>query len=304
MLEAVLAVDVGGTRIKAHWQDPEGRLLSEWVIPTPARDDPSDTIDAIVDLAIDGARQTPAGIRPVAIGLAVPGLVDERTGLAIHSENLGWRDVDLAARFRDRTQLPVAISQDVRAGARAESYSGSARGASSTLFVPIGTGVGAAIVLDGVVRAGPNNRAGEIGHIPAGGSTQPCMCGRSGCLESIASASAIRSRYNARIRDADAPVDGAAEVIARAGAGDRVAAEVWGDAIDALAASLSAADQILDLDLIVIGGGLSLAGETLLGPLRLHLAQRGSASTAVVGAFHRDLAGAVGAGLRAWELAR
>lgn len=301
MRDAVLAVDVGGTRIKAHWQDDEGRRLKEWIATTPSCDDPLDTVDAIVDLTVHSARLAPPGVRPVAIGVAVPGLVDEENGFAIHSENLGWRDVDLAGRFRDRTPLPVAVSQDVRAGARAESHSGAARGASSVLFVPIGTGVGAAIVLDGVVRAGSSNRAGEIGHIPVGSHTQPCVCGRTGCLESIASAAAIRSRYNIRAAD---PVDSAAEVIARASRDDDVAASVWGEAIEALASSLSAADLILDLDLIVIGGGLSLAGESLLGPLRAQLAQRGSGSTSVVGAYHRDLAGAVGAGLRAWETVR
>lgn len=300
MRDAVLAVDVGGTRIKTHWQDAEGGRLGERIVTTPSCDDPLDTIDAIVDLTVRSALLPPPGLHPVAIGVAVPGLVDEEKGFAIHSENLGWRDVDLARRFGDRTLLPVAVSQDVRAGARAESHSGSARGASSVLFVPIGTGVGAAIVLDGIVRAGSSNRAGEIGHIPVGSSTQPCICGRSGCLESIASAAAIRSRYNDR---AAASVGSAAEVITRASLGDAVAASVWGEAIDALASSLSAADLILDLDLIVIGGGLSLAGDSLISPLRKRLAQRGSGCT-VVGAYHRDLAGAVGAGLRAWEKVR
>lgn len=301
MGDAVLAVDVGGTRIKAHWQDEDGRRLHEWVIATPVHGNPLDTIDAIVGITVDRARLAPSGIRPVAIGIAVPGLVDEENGLAIHSENLGWRSVDLASRFRDRTPLPVAISQDVRAGARAESHSGAARGASSVLFVPIGTGVGSAIVIDGVVRSGPNHRAGEIGHIPVGSSRQPCVCGRNGCLESIASARAIRSRYN---EGADIPVAGAADVITRAILGDTIAATVWADAVDALATTLNAVDLMLDLDLIVIGGGLSLAGEALLEPLRLLLAQRGSGSTVILTAHHGDRAGAVGAGLRAWAATR
>lgn len=300
MRDAVLAVDVGGTRIKAHWQDGEGQRLNEWIVETPVHDDPRTIVDAIVDLTVDSARLAPHGIRPIAIGLAIPGLVDEEQGIAIHSENLGWRDVELAARFRGRTPLPVVVSQDVRAGARAEVQSGAAQHSSSVLFVPIGTGIGAAIVIDGVVRSGPHNRAGEIGHIPVGFSTQPCVCGRIGCLESIASATAIRSRYNDL---ANSPVDSAAEVISRASERDSVATVVWYEAIDALAASLSAVDLILDLDLIVIGGGLSLAGETLFEPLRAKLAWRGSTAT-VVGAHHRDLAGAVGAGLRAWDAAR
>lgn len=301
MRDAVLALDVGGTRIKALWQDEHGERLDEFIIDTPVRADPLATIAAIVDLAVERSQSEPHDVNPVAIGLAIPGLVDEERGIAIHSENLGWRDIDLAARFRDRTELPVIISQDVRAGARAELHSGSARGASSMLFVPIGTGVGAALVLDGVVRTGPHNRAGEIGHIPVGSSTQPCLCGKIGCLESIASATAIRTRYNAR---ANASAGGAGDVIARAAQGDPDAAAVWDEAVDALAASLSAADLILDLDRVVIGGGLSLAGETLLEPLRSRLALHGSADTAVVGALHRDLAGAVGAGVRAWAAVR
>jgi glucokinase len=301
MRDAVLAVDVGGTRIKAHWQDAAGRRLEEWIVSTPVHDDPLETIDAIIDLTVGHALLAPSGVRPVAIGLALPGLVDEENGLAMHSENLGWRDVDVASRFRDRTPLPVAVSQDVRAGARAESHSGSALGAASAMFVPIGTGVGSAIVIDGVVRAGPHHRAGEIGHIPVGHSTQPCVCGQIGCLEAIASARAIRSHYNDR---SGSTVGSAAEVISRAARDDAVAVSVWNEALDALAASLSAADLILDLDRIVIGGGLSLAGASLIVPLQERLTQRGSSSAIVGAAHHRDLAGVVGAGLRAWDVAR
>jgi glucokinase len=295
---AVLAVDVGGTRVKGAWQDRDGATWSEWTAPTPVRDDPDQTIAELVSLIAQAAARPPAGTQAVAVGIAVPGLVDERRGLAIHSENLGWRDRDLGAMFAAATGLPVALSQDVRAGARAEVRALPDGEAVSALFVPIGTGIGGAVILDGEVRAGPGNRAGELGHVRVGDASDACRCGRSGCLEAIASAVAIRRQYSERTgRDRDA-----AAVVELAGQGDPDAQAVWTRAIDALARVLSAADALLDLQIIVLGGGVSLAGDRLVGPLRAALLEHGSLDVDVRVGRYGDRAGSLGAGLRAWEL--
>jgi glucokinase len=294
----VLAVDVGGTRVKGAWQSRDGLAVAEWTAPTPVRDNADQTIAELVALIAAEAARPPAGTRAVAVGVAVPGLVDERAGFAIHSENLGWRDRDLRAMFAEATGLPVALSQDVRAGARAEMRALSSVETTSALFVPIGTGIGGAVIIGGQVLAGPGNRAGEIGHIQVGDASDACRCGRSGCLEAIASAVAIRRQYSERTgRDLDA-----AAVVELAVQGDAEAHAVWTRAIDALARVLSTADALLDLEVIVLGGGVSLAGDRLVTPLRDALRARGSEQVGLRLARYGDRAGSIGAGLRAWEL--
>ncbi|MCS5732184.1 ROK family protein [Herbiconiux daphne] len=300
MREAVLAVDVGGTRIKAAWLDRDIRSLAAWTVPTPVGRTVDETVDAIIALVGEEAVQPPEGIRPLAIGVAVPGLVDEERGVAIYSENLGWHDRDFERLLAARTGLPVALSQDVRAGARAEALDGAAADVTSALFVPIGTGIGGAVILDGEVRSGPNNRAGELGHVRVGAETDACLCGQRGCLEAIASAVAIARQYRERT---GAALD-AAGVVDRAQQGDSDARAVWARATDALASVLSGADALLDLEAVVLGGGVALAGDFLVEPVKAGLGALGSPHVAVLTARHGDRAGCRGAGLRAWATAR
>jgi glucokinase len=200
------------------------------------------------------------------VGLALPGIVDERTGTAITSSNLGWRDVPFGELARERTGLPVAIGHDVRAGGLAEAVLGAGRGVPDFLFLPIGTGVAAAMILDGELYRGPAGWAGELGHVvvrPEGGES--CFCGRTGCLEAYASAAAIVRRHGD-------PALSAEEVIALAESGDPRALRVWTEALDALATAIDTYTMLLDPSLVVVGGGLGDAGATLLDPLAERLA--------------------------------
>jgi glucokinase len=234
----------------------------------------------------------------VALGVVVPGLVDASAGVARYSENLGWRDVPFAERLAAVTGLPVAFDHDVRAAGAAEQRLGAGRGRRDVVFMPIGTGISAALVLGGHAYAG-EGWAGEIGHIDVG-SGVPCVCGGSGCLETVASAAAICHRYAERT---GRPVRGAADVAERLAAGDEDAIAVWNEAVEALAAVLAATAGLVAPEIVLIGGGLSQAGEALLGPLRrrldarLTLQRRPQLQIAQLG----DRAGMLGAGLLAWE---
>ena len=157
------------------------------------------------------------------------------------------------------SELLDVLGHDVRTGALAETRIGAARGMSDVVYLSIGTGIAAGIVLGGRLHAG-GGYAGEIGHTPAG-HDEPCACGGRGCLEAIASAAAIARRYTART---GRPAAGAAEVLA---AGDADAAAVWDEALDALAGALAWIASVIAPQAIVIGGGLSRAGATLLDPL-------------------------------------
>jgi glucokinase len=289
MTVRVLAVDVGGTDMKAALTDGDATALAFRSQPTPRT--PAGIVDAVAAFVDEfGGAQ--------AIGLAVPGVVDEERGVAVWSENLGWRDVPFVAEISERCGLPVAIGHDVRTGALAETRLGAARGMSDVVYLSIGTGIAAGIVLGGRLHAG-GGYAGEIGHTPAG-HDEPCACGGRGCLEAIASAAAIARRYTAR---SGRPVAGAAEVLA---AGDPDALAVWDEALDALAGALAWVASVLAPEVVVIGGGLSRAGAALFDPLSDRIPRRLTFQPVprLVPAALGDRAGCIGAALLALDSVR
>jgi glucokinase len=280
----VLAVDVGGTDMKAALVDGDANALAFRSQPTPRT--PDEIVDAVASLAGEfGDAQ--------AIGLAVPGVVDEERGVAVWSENLDWRDVPFVSQISERCGLPVALGHDVRTAALAETRVGAARGLSDVVYLSIGTGIAAGIVLGGRLHAG-DGYAGEIGHTPAG-HDEPCACGGVGCLEAIASAAAIARRYTAR---SGRPVAGAKEVLE---AGDADALAVWDEALDALAVALAWIASVLAPEAIVIGGGLSRAGAALLDPLNERIPRHLTFQPMprLVPAALGDRAGCIGAALLA-----
>jgi glucokinase len=308
----VVACDVGGTGIKAGLVDRAGRVSHARTVPTPIVDGDGDAtakavLDRVAELVADlgGAALDGGGRAPAGVGVIVPGLVDAAAGMARYSENLGWRDVPFTARLTETTGLPVAFDHDVRAAGAAEQRLGAGRGHRDVAFVPIGTGIAAALVLDGRPYAG-GGWAGEIGHIDVG-SGLPCPCGATGCLETIASAAAIARRYTER---SGRTVGGALEVAGRldsgSGSGDPDARAVWDEAVDALAFVLAVTAAVAAPELIVIGGGLSGAGDVLLAPLRREVAARVTPpqrQPELVRAVLGDQAGLLGAALLAWRQA-
>jgi glucokinase len=254
----VVALDVGGTVMKGAVLDVQDRVLDLYRWPTPRAEGP----DAVVTAALDAVEELLGHAQgAVAVGLVVPGLVDDREGVALYSENIRWRDVPFRALAADRSGLPVGFGHDVRAGGLAERTLGAAQGSDDVLFLPIGTGISGAMYVAG--RLIENKYAGEIGHIDVG-SAEPCECGATGCLEAVASGAAIAKRYN---RATGGSAAGAREVMHLMVAGDHAAVLVWDDAVNALARALATYTSLLAPELIVIGGGLSGAGDALLEPL-------------------------------------
>ena len=212
----------------------------------------------------------------------------------------GWHDVPFGRLIADRLTLPVALGHDVRNGALAEARRGAGRGVGSMYFVAIGTGIAGGLVVDGHVQDGASGQAGEIGHLVVRPGGPACGCGNRGCLESIASASRIAQAYRAQT----GATTSAEQIAALVRAGDPAAGQIWSEAVDALADALTALTVLSDPALIVLGGGLSLAGPTLLDPLRAAMVPRltfrrppGLAVTTL-----GDRAGLLGAALRAWDL--
>lgn len=263
---AVLAFDVGGTDIKSAYVTEDGAVEGIRRSPTPI--DPGDPAGTITRRLAELAQEYhAAGARPHASGVSVPGIVDERAGIGVFSSNLGWRDAPLRSLAEEALALPVAFGHDVRAAATAEHRMGAARGFDDVVMLAIGTGIAGTIIIDGRPYAG-GGYAGEFGHALADPGGERCRCGAIGCVETIASAASIAHRYgewNGTV------VSGAREVRDAMRAGDPIARAVWADAVEALAELLARTCALLAPEAVVIGGGLSEAGEDLFAPLGARL---------------------------------
>ena len=260
----VAALDVGGTSIKAALVSQKLDIIKTVSAPTPKNDvfgvETSRTIMTIV-------HDLEKSQKVNAIGFAVPGTLDEVNGISRWTGNLGWKNLpirDLVARQAER---PVAFGHDVRSGALAELRSGAAQKFQQSIFIPIGTGIAAALIIDGKIRSG-DGYAGEIGHMNVGHGIR-CVCGLTGCLETISSAAAISREYEKRTGTQIS----AKEVVNRIGSDDN-ARHVWDQAIAYLAIALEDLITILAPEAIIFGGGLSQAHSALIDPLNVIFANR------------------------------
>ncbi|MFD3530342.1 ROK family protein [Streptomyces sp. NPDC058664] len=300
--DCVIALDVGGASMKAALLDRDLRSLHALRRATPRRWRPDAVIAEITAALIDLDRSAAArGLTVRGAGVVVPGTVDEATGTAVRSADIGWRDLPLAAFLTDASGLPVTLGHDVRAGGVAECRLGAARGARDVWFVSLGSGISTAVLRDGrPVRTG--GHADELGHVVVDPGGAPCACGTRGCLETVASASAIAAAYRAR---SGRRVEDTARVAALLAQGDPDARAVWDRAVAALATALTTVTARRTPEVVVLGGGLAQAGDLLLDPLRTALARRPALrrrpepALAALG----DLAGCLGAGIAAWDAA-
>ncbi len=295
----VAAIDVGGTVIKAGLVDRDAAVRYERRHPAAVDQGPAALVAQIESIAAGLSRAAMSRGRLRALGIGVPGIVDQAAGIARYAANLGWRDVPFGAMLVERLDVPVFLGHDVRNGALAEARLGAGRDAASVYFLAIGTGIAGGQVTRGVVDDGATGQAGEIGHLLVRRGGPRCNCGNRGCLEAMASASRIAEAYRRRSGSAVS----AADVARLVEAGDPVAVAVWDRAVTALADALAAQVVLADPGCIVIGGGLSLAGDTLLRPLAGALPERLTfrAPPPVRAALLGDRAGLVGAALRAWD---
>ncbi|MDQ0843580.1 MULTISPECIES: ROK family protein [unclassified Streptomyces] len=300
----VIALDVGGTGMKAALVGADGTLLHEARRPTGRERGPDAVVESILGFAADlrAHGQEHLGQAAEAAGVAVPGIVDAEHGIAVYAANLGWRDVPLRELLSRRLDgVPVALGHDVRTGGLAEGRIGAGRGTDRFLFVPLGTGIAGAIGIAGTIEAGAHGCAGEIGHIVVRPGGPACGCGQRGCLETLASAAAVTRAWSAAGGD---PTADAADCARAVEAGDKAATRVWQEAVDALADGLVTALTLLDPRTLIIGGGLAEAGETLFSPLRAAVEERVTFQKlpTIVPAALGDTAGCLGAGLLAWDL--
>ena len=259
----VVAVDVGGTEIKSALVNSELNVISTTTALTPKADvTGAETVKAIAAIVAELG----AAHKVEAVGLAVPGALDEPAGTSRWSGNLQWKNLPIRNLLEDAIKIPVAFGHDVRTAAVAELRSGAAKGAHNAIFIPVGTGIAAAFIIDGEIRSA-EGYAGEIGHINVNGK-YPCVCGNTGCLEAASSTLAISKAYEAQSGKTGTTTE---EIYKLVVAGDSVATHVWNDATAAMARACETLITLLAPEVIVFGGGLSNAGDTFLKPIQDYL---------------------------------
>jgi glucokinase len=286
----------------------DGAVLHRETRPTPralsdSRGGGRAILDALVETVVELGQKATAETHQVrAFGVVVPGIIDAETG-TVGAENLAWVGTPVLAELKAAVgeDRPIVLAHDVRAGGYAELRQGALRGTTNSLFLPLGTGIAAAMVVDGSLLSG-DGYAGELGHtrFVHGDAAEQCACGQWGCLETVASAAAIARRYGVRT---GRTVDGAREVLELLAAGDEDAAQVWDDALKVLIDALVLYTTLVAPTRIAIGGGLVGAGETLLQPLRdgIHARLTFQREPEIVAAVLGEEAGCLGAALMAWD---
>jgi len=290
----VIAVDVGGTAIKCALIDPKLQVVETVQSSTPKGDiDGRFTVGVIHQLYRDFAKK----YEILALGLAVPGTLDEPNGIARWAGNLQWSNIKIVDLVMEKIDIPVAFRHDVRAGAYAETRLGALQKVTNGIFIPIGTGIASAIILDGKIRAS-DGYAGEVGHISVG-SDRICVCGRTGCFEATSSTLAISTEYLRR-SGRNLSTSEISNLVGK----DDVATKVWDDAMKGISTSLLNLTTVLAPEVIVLGGGLAESGDLLISSVKqtlysnLTFQRKPEIKLARFGA----LSGTIGCGLIAWEL--
>ncbi|WP_329181619.1 ROK family protein [Streptomyces sp. NBC_01477] len=294
-------VDIGGTKIAGAVVDREGGVVHRVQRPTPAGSGPEETFEAVASV-LESLAAHPGWQRVAAVGIASAGPVDVERGTVSPVNIAAWRGFPVVERTRAlpaAAGLPVVLCGDAVAMTAAEHWVGAARGCRDALCMVVSTGVGAGLVMDGVVRSGPTGNAGHLGHITVDLRGEPCACGSRGCVEQLASGTAItRNALRAGWRPATGTADAAA-VAAGARAGDSAAVAAFDTAARALAAGIAAVATLVEIEVAVIGGGVAEAHDVLFPPLRRHLRSYATLSFAagvrVERAALRADAGVVGA---------
>ncbi len=301
MPEYVVAVDLGGTLTKVAYAEHDGSVSATVRLPTEVVAGQASVpwLASVIDDAVTARPDDTC----LGYGVVVPGVIDVPRGVVRAAPNVGWYDLPLRQRLSDLTGYPGTVAHDVRSGGVAEWRVGAGVGATNLLFLPLGTGIAGAMVVDGrLVDA--DGYAGEIGHIavPAAGDAA-CLCGQRGCLETVASAAGV-ARTHARLTAG--PLLEARDVADRARAGEPAAVRAFGVAVQALVEALTSYATLLGPESVVIGGGLAGAFDLLGAPLAagIDAAMAFQRRPRIVVAELGADAGVIGAGLVAWDRIR
>jgi glucokinase len=285
----VLGIDIGGTNLVVGSVAEDGSALyalgSE---PTQAEAGEKDVLDRLIALArrtIDQTRREVPGAEIIGVGVGAPGPLDTRSGIVLLTPNLGWVNLPLRQIIHDHLSLPAALDNDANCAVLGEWWMGAARGTRNAIGITIGTGIGGGIIIEGKLFHGASDCAGEIGHTTIDTEGRHCKCGNYGCLEAYASGPNIALRA---IEEIQAGAESrlahyvrgnlqkitAQTVYQAAHDGDRLALEVVNDTAKFLGTGIANLVNVFNPEVVVVCGGVTLAGDHLFVPLRREVARR------------------------------
>jgi len=272
-------VDLGGTTVKLAFFKETGEMLHKWEIPTDTSDSGSRILPDIARAVLGYLEDTGIARQDVlGIGIGVPGPVS-RDGTVNRCVNLGWGRFNISRELENLTGLPVRAGNDANVAALGEAWKGGGQGCDNMVMATLGTGVGGGIVIDGKLVFGFHGSGGEIGHmVMRRDETQLCGCGKRGCVEQYCSATGIVRTAGEALAATDVPSTLRAleeitckDVFAAAEAGDALALEIVDTVCSRLAEFLANVCAVVDPEIVVLGGGVSKAGEPLLEGIRRYL---------------------------------
>jgi glucokinase len=287
MAEYVIGADLGGTKIELGLVDPSDRIIARKRIPTDGERGAASVVERIAACVAELSAYLPTGEHIAAMGMCTPGPVDHVNGILLDPPNVqGLHYAPLGALLTERLGFPVRLEHDAKAAALGEFYFGAGRGKQSMVYIIVGTGVGAALIMDGAVYRGMHNSAGEFGHTVLDRNGLLCSCGNRGCVETFMSGPRLAQWYEllqtgrqSVVQRPQSALTG--ETVATLAAqGDPVAVAVITQAGEALGAAIATLAMIVNIDLYVVGGSVAKCGEVLLAPARQAVPRHAFASVA------------------------
>lgn len=275
-----LGIDLGGTNIVAGVVDEDYKIIATNKVKTNLPRPSEEIVDDIAKVSIEAAKAAGVNIKDIAaVGIGTPGSINPKTGIVTYSNNLGFYDLPLGDMLRERLGVDLFLENDANAAAYGEYIAGAGRGTKNFIAVTLGTGVGGGIIIDGKLYSGSNYAGGELGHTVIQMNGEACTCGRLGCYEAYASATAlIRQTKQAMIRFPESAMwqlcDGRLDNASGKTSfnamrnGDEAGKAVVDNYIGYVAVGLANIINTFQPDVICIGGGISKEGETLIAPIR------------------------------------
>lgn len=265
----VIGVDMGGTKILAAVINAEGEIISQSKIATKAQKASDEVINRIARCIQDATHQAGLSTEQIrAIGIGAPGPLDPKTGVVIFAPNLGWSNVPLKAKLEAAVGVPTFVDNDVNVGTLGESVLGAGKDVQNLVGIFVGTGIGGGVILDGKLHHGVSKTAGEVGHIIIKADGPKCGCGNRGCLEAVASRTAIARQLRKAIlkkkkKSVLLKLNGGSLKQIRSGAlakavdrGDKLVLKVMRRATKYLGISVASIVHLLNPEMVVLGGGV------------------------------------------------
>ncbi|MGL4774322.1 MAG: ROK family protein [Clostridium sp.] len=275
MSKYVVGIDLGGTKISTALADLEGNVISNTTVPTNAVEGEEAVLNRIiktVETVIEKAEAKQEDIK--AIGIGSPGPLDSNKGIIICTPNLPFTNFNLVKPLTEKFNTQVYLDNDANVATIGEYMLGAGKGTQNCVFFTASTGVGGGAIVDGKIYRGSTSNALEIGHMTVAPFGPRCNCGNIGCLEAMSSGTAIgkkgREAVNSKVETSLKKYDNVTsfEVFKEAKAGDKVAIQIIDEALTYLGIGVANAISIFDPDVVIIGGGVSKAGEIVFDKVR------------------------------------